>query len=126
LAFYTDNNVLAADMLTFNRFCFERMRKSPTALGFLIEECKRLGKPIRHIIMLGNQWLVWDRATQKVVYYDPRRYPILHPIGRLPTRETALGLETVDGIEIWQGPTIKPAEKSSSNAVSDGDAHPGQ
>jgi hypothetical protein len=117
LAFYTDNNVLAVDMLTFNRYCFERMRKSPNALKFLIDECKRLGKPIRHIIMLGNQWLVWDRETESVTYYDPRRYPILQPIGKLPTRETPQGLETVDGIEIWQGPTHKPADQASVNAA---------
>jgi hypothetical protein len=126
LAFYTDNNVLAADMLTFNRFDFERMREHPNALEFLVAECKRLGKPIRQIIMLGNQWMVWDRATQKVTYYDPRSFPILHPIGELPTHETPQGLETVDGIEIWQGPSGSASEKSPADVAPKSGAYSGK
>ena len=105
VAFYTDNNVLAADMLTSNRFDFERMRLHSNALDYLVAECKRQGKPLKHIMIVGNNWLLWDDKAEEIAFYDPRRYPILVPIGKLKTHYTPAGeLECEDDIEVWLGP----------------------
>jgi hypothetical protein len=96
VAFFTDNNVLAADMLTSNRYDFEKMRDSSNALDFLIEECRRLQKPLRHILIVGNSWLVWDEKAQELIYFDPRRYPVLVPIGRLATHTSSDGITICD------------------------------
>ena len=86
VAFYTDNNVVAADMLTSNRFDFDRMRAQSNALDYLVSECKRLGKPIERILMVGSNWLEWDDKTEEITYFDPRRFPVLVPIGKLKAR----------------------------------------
>ena len=105
VAFYTDNNVVAADMLTSNRFEFERMRAESNALDYLVSRCQQLGKPLKHIMMVGDNWLTWDGAEEEIRYFDPRRYPILAPIGTLKTHYSPTGgLEIRDGIEVWLGP----------------------
>lgn len=116
VAFYTDNHIVAADMLTSNRFEFERMRGQSNALDYLFAKCKELGKPIEHIMLVGESWLTWDAATETITYFDPRRYPILVPIGSLKTHFSPSGeLECEDGIDVWFGPLVKPPEHSKGS-----------
>jgi hypothetical protein len=106
VAFYTDNNIVAADMLTSNRFEFDRMRGASNALDYLVSECKRLDKPIEQILMVGSNWLEWDDETEEITYFDPRRFPVLVPIGKLKADYAPSGeLQTADGIKVWLGPT---------------------
>ena len=106
VAFYTDNNVVAADMLTSNRFDFDQMRAASNALDYLLSECKRRGKPIERILMVGSNWLEWDDKTEEITYFDPRRFPVLIPIGKLKASHTPAGeLQTADGIKVWLSPS---------------------
>jgi hypothetical protein len=105
VAFYTDNDVLAADMLTFSRVEFERMRSHSNALDYLVAECQQLGKPIKNILIVGNNWLTWNEQAQEITLCDPRRYPIVVPIGTLKTHFTPSGeLECENEIKVWRGP----------------------
>jgi hypothetical protein len=119
VAFYTDNNVLAADMLTSNRIDFEKMRSESNALEYLISVCQQLQKPIKQVLLVGNTWLVWDKDAGQLIYYDPRRYPVLVPIGTLPTRASDDGGAICDdGIPV--GIVMEGAKEDAAAAA----AHP--
>jgi hypothetical protein len=118
VAFFTNCNVLAADMLTSNRFEFERMRDHSNALDFLVARCNEFGHPLRHILIVGNSWLLWDDKAEEITYYDPRYYPVLVPIGTLKTHVRPDGeLASIDDIRIWLGPKNNSHDKVDSSAT---------
>ena len=55
-AFYSDNFIVSADMLTANRNLYEEMVSSPNALQTLLEHCRRQGQPIQYVmyVRMGN------------------------------------------------------------------------
>jgi hypothetical protein len=105
LAFYTDNNVIAADMLTANRPLYEEMRKAPDAFEFMFDECAKRGKPVRYVMVDAGDWftdwLVWDPKTEEVIWNDPRAYPELVPIGRLSTTVNERGERMHGDVRVW-------------------------
>jgi hypothetical protein len=82
-AFKSDNYVVAADMLTINRPLYNELKASPDALQFLLEYCRKHGRPVEYVIYSGNRWLVPNQDLRDIVLYDPHHYPALRPIGRM-------------------------------------------
>jgi hypothetical protein len=114
VAYYTDSNVLAADMLTANRFEFEQMRQHSNALEYLIAECQRRHKPIQQIIIIGNDWLIWNGQSQEITFNDPRAYPELEPIGTINVRRSPDGeLVYGDDVRVW---LAMPNDQSNDGA----------
>jgi len=84
VAFASDNYVVAADMLTFSRHLYERLKHSPNALQSLLVYCRRQGRPLEYVFYTGkSRWLVPTEDLRSAVLNDPRRLPALVPIGRV-------------------------------------------
>ncbi|NOZ22832.1 MAG: hypothetical protein GXP25_17275 [Planctomycetes bacterium] len=82
-AYFTDNRIIAADMLTSNRRFFDAMRKSPNALQYILDYCRRIGKPIGYIFSICDPWLVGRNRYRTIVYYDPKKIPVKQVIGEI-------------------------------------------
>jgi len=82
VAYFTDNNLIAADMVTANRKLYTAMLASDNALTFLMDYCKRKGRPIRYYYYFGSDFIQHDKNGHGITYFDPKHYPDLKPIGR--------------------------------------------
>jgi hypothetical protein len=101
IAFSSDNHIVAVDMLTSNRRCYEQIKASPNALACLIDACARAGKPVEAIIWMGNTWLVPDAGLRNLVFNDPRQYPHPAPIGRLALPAPPVYTSCDGGFIVW-------------------------
>ncbi|HUT53362.1 MAG TPA: hypothetical protein VM658_08230 [bacterium] len=75
-AFYTDNHIIAADMLTSNRIFIKEMIRSGNALDYIIRYCNAHGHELDYIIYNGGKWLRPTPDNRELVYYDPKLTPL--------------------------------------------------
>jgi hypothetical protein len=102
LAFYTDNRVVAADLITANRPLYETIRRSPNVLGGLLERCALAGAPVEYLITMGNSWLVPDPDRRGLVYNDPRTYPRPLSIGHITMPRDPIEVAWGGGFLAWE------------------------
>ena len=117
IAFFSNNNIIAADMLTANRKIFDNMRTSSNALAFTFDYCEALHKPIQYIILFDNvssKFIELDRSKRSIQYYDPKVYPVKKNIGRIDLYSEPDFITSDKGVFIWKTsdknfhiPTIK-------------------
>jgi len=98
LAFFTNNNIIAADMLTANIKFYKEMREYPNALDFIMGYCRKMNKPLEYYMDMCK-WMHFIDAEKKgeslmLIYNNPKSYPLLEPIGNF---EVHL-LSTLDGV----------------------------
>ncbi len=87
LAFFTHNEVIAADMLTSNRRLVDRIVSSGDGFGEVLREARRLGSPIDYVILNGGLFLVpIDNDYHELAYRSPKMKDVrLGPgVGRVP------------------------------------------
>jgi hypothetical protein len=75
-AFFTDNHIIAADMLTSDRVFFRDMMQSGNALEYILEYCSNQGRGLDYVIYNGGKWLVPEAGDEEVIYYDPKLTPM--------------------------------------------------
>jgi len=75
IAFYTNNRIIAADMLTSNRRLFAEMRSSGNALDFILDDCEKRGRPVDYVIFNAGKWLRPDGDLRTLTYNDPKLMP---------------------------------------------------
>lgn len=83
LAYASHARVIAADLLTGNQGLYRALKASDNALTYLLDAAASAGRPVEYILWMGGDFLVWDRAQQELVYLDPKRTFVDHPIGRM-------------------------------------------
>lgn len=83
IAFYSRNNIIAADMVTANRKFYNSMRNTPNAIAYLLEYCKNAGKPIEYYLHMGSGFVEIKKRGTAIAYNDPKLYPVLKTIGYL-------------------------------------------
>jgi hypothetical protein len=85
IAFYSRNNIIAADMVTSNEKFFNAMLSAPNAMMYLFEYCKKAGKPIEYYLHMGGGFVNLNKrgTALAITYNDPKLYPIKKPIGTL-------------------------------------------
>ncbi len=81
--FRSRGHVLAADMLTGDRRTYEALRASGNALQWLLDAAARAGSPVEYILLVGGDFLQWDRARSELVYFDPKVPRSSEVIGRM-------------------------------------------
>jgi hypothetical protein len=59
------------------------MVESGNALEYLIDLCRKQGKPMDYFIFNGGGWLVPSDEYQRLVYYSPKKTPDKVEIGRV-------------------------------------------
>lgn len=94
LAFYTNNQILAADFLTTNIKFYQEMISSTNSLTWLFNQAESSGIPIKYIFLMGNSWLVKDTTNKEIIFNDPRSYPKPRIIGRMPLPDVHSTLES--------------------------------
>lgn len=105
IAFFSNNNIIAADMLTANRKYFDKMRSSSNALAFTFDYCEALQKPIQYIILFDNvssKFIELDRSKRSIQYYDPKVYPVKKNIGRIDLYSEPNFITSDKGVFIWK------------------------
>jgi hypothetical protein len=81
IAFYSANNIIAADMVTANRNLLDAMRNTPNAITYLLDYCKNAGKPIQYYLHMGGGFIELNKDGTAITYNDPKLYPVIKPIG---------------------------------------------
>jgi hypothetical protein len=83
IAFYSRNNIIAADMVTANRKFFNAMISTPNAITYVLEYCSKAGKPIEYYLHMGSGFVELNKRGTAITYNDPKLFPVLKPIGTL-------------------------------------------
>lgn len=105
IAFFSRNNIIAADMLTANKKFFDEMRGSANALEFIFAYCEALKKPIRYIILFDNvssKFMELDRLHGSIRYYDPKLYPDRKSIGEMDIPREPDFITADRGVFVWK------------------------
>lgn len=103
LAFFTRNDVIAADMLTSNRRLVDRLLSGGNAGSTLLEAAKRRGSPVDYVVFNGGLFLMPNLDLQSLTYLDPRTPDPTssHPIGHL---FVGPALQFDEGLWVWRVP----------------------
>jgi hypothetical protein len=105
IAFFSLNNIIAADMLTANRTYFEKLRGSANALEFTFAYCEALKKPIQYVILFDNvssKFMELDRLHGSIHYYDPKWYPVKKNIGQMDIPRKPDFITADKGVLVWK------------------------
>ena len=105
IAFFSNNNIIAADMLTANRKIFDKIKASSNALTFIFDYCEALQKPIQYIILFDNvssKFIELDHLKRSVKYYDPKVYPIKKSIGQIDLYREPDFVTSDKGVLVWK------------------------
>jgi hypothetical protein len=105
VAFFSHNNIIAADMLTANRKFFDKMRASSNALEFIFAYCEAFKKPIQYIILFDNvssKFMELDQLKRSITYYDPKVYPIKKNIGQINLYRDPDFITADKGVVVWK------------------------
>jgi hypothetical protein len=105
IAFFTSNNIIAADMLTANRKFCDSMRASSNALEFTFAYSEAFNKPIQYIVLFDNvssKFLELDRLKRSIKYYDPHVYPIKKSIGQIDLYREPDFVTSDKGVLVWK------------------------
>jgi len=105
IAFFSNNNIIAVDMLTANRKIFDNMRTSSNALAFTFDYCESLQKPVQYIILFDNvssKFIELDRPKKTIQYYDPKVYPVKKNIGRIDLYGEPDFITSDKGVFVWK------------------------
>lgn len=101
-AYFTDNKLVAADMVTGNRRLYSDMVKSANALTFLMDYCERKGSPIRYYYYFGSEFIQHDKSGYGITYVDPKHYPELRPIGRYDLGSAPIFISSNGFCRLWK------------------------
>lgn len=82
MAFFTDNHIIAADMLTSNRVFYQNMENSPNALEYIIDYCRERGKPVDYLVWNQGPWFLPRRDLRAMYYFSPKKHPEKVVIGK--------------------------------------------
>jgi hypothetical protein len=101
LAFYSHNEIIAADMLTSNLGLVKRMVGSPNAAAVLFEEARQKGTPIDYVLYNGGIFFRPSKNFEELDYMDPRMIANVKGavIGRL---QLGPPIFNQDGIVVWK------------------------
>lgn len=101
LAFYTRNQVVAADMLTSNRRLVERMQQEGPAA--LLARARERDTPIEYVLFNGGLFLLPNLDLQSLEYRNPRMVDTL--AGRsLGTLRLGPAEAFAEGLFLWRVP----------------------
>ncbi len=103
VAFFTHNQVIAADMLTSNRPLVEQIVQAPNGVQTVLDRAKHRGTPVDYIVFNGGLFLRPDASLRTLEYTDPRmaRNRLRARIGLLPVGPP---LHTSDDAIVWALP----------------------
>lgn len=101
VAFFTHNQVIAADMLTSNRQLVDRIVHAPNGAQALLEQARRRGTPVDYVVYNGGLFLQPDPSYHTLAYTDPRmsRNRTRRPVGLLTVGQPCF---TSDDAFVWE------------------------
>ncbi len=100
VAFFTHNQVIAADMLTSNRPLVDRIVHAQNGAQELLDQARRRGTPVDYVVFNGGLFLRPDPLLRTLEYTDPRMAGnrLRAAIGVLPV---ATPLLAADDAIVW-------------------------
>ncbi len=102
IAYNSNNNLIATDMVTANRKLYSSMQKSDNALLYLMEYCAQKGQPITYYYYFGSDFIRHDKEGFGITYNDPKQYPELKPIGRYNLEGEPVFSSSDSSCKLWK------------------------
>jgi hypothetical protein len=100
-AFFSHNEMVAADMLTSNRMLVDRMASSSNGAEVVLDEARQRGTPIQYVLYNGGIFLTPSGDRRELEYWDPKMIANLHgrAIGKLRLSRPIFDR---DGVVVWK------------------------